>query len=196
VNPPKTAIREKGSKSIKIECNENPKENFTLGLTISAGGSFLKPLVITKGKTTRCLNKFKLTNDVIGTYTNKGWADEDCILIVLDQIADITKNEDSVLLLDQYGSHITRKVNEYAKLKNIIIKYVPIGLTSKYQPLDISINGILKDKAIQKYSNFIATNPDEIYTHAQCLQDILINKKEIKKGTIIKSFDCLKKIQK
>jgi len=169
-----------------------------LGLTISSGGAFLKPLVVTKGKSKRCLNKclnkFKLTDDVIGTYTHKGWADEDCILIVLDQIAKITKNEENVLLLDQYGSHITPKVNEYAKLKNIIIKHVPIGLTSKYQPLDISINGILKDKAIKKYSKFVASNPDKIYTHSQCLQDILINMKEIKKGTIVKSFDCLKKI--
>ena len=108
----------------------------------------------------------------------------------------ITNNEKSVLLMDQYGSHMIDKVNEYATSKNINIIHVPIGMTSKYQPLDVSINGILKCKAIKSCSKYIALNPNKLYTHAQCLKDFLINKKEIKKGTIIKSFDCLKKIEK
>ena len=62
------------------------------------------------------------------------------------------------------------------------------------KPLDICINSILKDKAIKSYSKFIASNPDQIYTHSKCLHDFLINKKEIKKGTIMRSFECLKKI--
>jgi hypothetical protein len=115
---------------------------------------------------------------------------------MLKQISKITKNEESLLLMDQYGSHITDKVKDYAILKNIIIKYVPIGMTSKYQPLDLSINGILKNKISEKYSKFISLNLDKKYDHAQCLQDILISLKEIKKRTIIKSFDCLKKIKK
>lgn len=117
-------------------------------------------------------------------------------MLILDQISKITKNEESVLLLDQYGSHITDKVTNYAKIKNIIIKYVPIGMTSKYQPLDVSINGILKNKISKKYAMFISTNLTKKYDHAQCLHDILVSLKEIKKGTIIKSFDCLKKDQK
>lgn len=196
LNPQKTAIRIKGAKEVKIEFNDNLKRSFTLGLTISLGGSFLKPLIIEKGKTERCLNKFKLTDKTNGTYTNKGWADENCIILIMDEISTITKNEKSVLLMDQYGSHMTDKVKEYAKTKNIIILYVPVGMTSKYQPLDVSINGILKCKAIRSCSKFTALNPNKSYTHAQCLQDFLINKKQIKKGTIIKSFECLKKIEK
>jgi len=117
-------------------------------------------------------------------------------LLILDQISKITKNEESVLLLDQYGSHITDKVTNYAKIKNIIIRYVPIGMTSKYQPLDVSINGILKNKLRKKYATFISLNLNKKYNHAQCLQDVLESLKEIKKGIIIKSFDCLKKIKK
>ena len=62
LNPQKTAIRIKGAKEVKIEYNDNLKRSFTLGLTISLRGSFLKPLIIEKGKTERCLNKFKLTD--------------------------------------------------------------------------------------------------------------------------------------
>ena len=88
---------------------------------------------------------------------------DNCILLILDQISKITKNEESVLLLDQYGSHITDKVTNYAKLKNIIIKYVPIGMTSKYQPLDVSINGILKNKISKKYATFISLKSSRIF---------------------------------
>ena len=181
VNPPKTAIRVKGQESTKIICNNNLKANFTLGLTISSGGAFLKPLLITNGKSKRCLNKFNLTHEIIGTYTNNGWADDECIIMILDQIASITNKEKSLLLMDQYGSHMTHKVKNHAKNKNINIIYVPVGMTDKYQPLDIQINGILKCKASKSYSKYIASNPNNTYSHSMCITDFLINKKEIKK---------------
>ncbi len=61
-------------------------------------------------------------------------------------------------------------------------------MTSIYQPLDVAINGILKCKASKIYSAFIALNPEKIYTHSQCLTDFLIIMKEIKKGSIMRSF--------
>ena len=190
-NPPKTAIRLKNSKYTKIKCSDNLKEGYTFGLTISKGGSFLKPLLITKGKSERCLKKYNLDDSIMGTYNKKGWADENCIIIILDQISHVTKNEQSLLLMDQYGSHKTQKVLDYAKSKNINILFIPVGLTAKYQPLDVSINGILKIKAIKLYSEFIALNPDKKYTHERCINNFLQIKKEINKGTIIKAFDCL-----
>src|SRR5580692_1926366 len=132
-NPPKTAVRVKGSKVTKIKCNDNLKENTTYGLIISKGGSFLKPIIIAKGKTKRCLKKYDVTNEIIGTYSNNGWADENCIILMLYHISLITKNEQSALLMDQYGSHMTKKVSDYAKLKNIKLLFIPIGMTDKYQ---------------------------------------------------------------
>ena len=45
----------------------------------------------------------------------------------------------------------------------------------------------------KSYSNFIALNPDKKYTYDKCINDFLKHKSEIKKGSIIKSFDCLKR---
>ena len=69
-------------------------------------------------------------------------------------------------------------------------------MTSILQPLDICINGIIKEKAIQKFSNFKAKNPNKKYKHNQCLIDILEIKKSICKKIIIGSFDCLKILPK
>lgn len=155
-------------------------------------GRFLRPIVIAKGATTRCLKKFKLNKNTIGTYTNSSWANDDCILILLDEIYRITKGENSALLLDKYDSHKTDKVKQYANSKNIHLIYVPEGMTPIFQPLDICINGIIKEKAIQKFSNFKAKNPDKKYIHDQCLIDILEIMHSITKKTIIGSFNCLK----
>ena len=88
INLPTTAIREKNSTVTKINYKGNNKDRFTLGLLISAGGAFLYPLLIAKGKTKRCLNKFNIDNkNVIGVNTINGWANDDCIILVLDQIS-------------------------------------------------------------------------------------------------------------
>ena len=149
-------------------------------------------MVVAKGKTKRCLYKFKLNDDTIGTYTKSSWVNDDCILILLDEIYLTTKGENSALLLDKHDSHKTDKVKNYADSKNIHLIYVPEGMTPIYQPLDICINGIIKEKAIQKFSNFKAKNPNKKYIHDQCLMDILGIIKSITKKTIISAFNCLK----
>jgi hypothetical protein len=188
------AIRCEGSDTTKIKCKENFRETFTLGLTISLGESFKKPIIVTKGKTNRCLKKFNLDNNVIGTYTKSSWANENVIFIVLDEIYKVTKGEKSVLLMDKFDSHTTDNVKQCANNKNIYLIYVPNGMTSIFQPLDIKINGIIKEKAIQKFSNFKANNPNKKYNHEQCLIDILEIIKSIFKKTIINAFKCLTEI--
>ena len=64
-------------------------------------------------------------------------------------------------------------------------------MTSVYQPLDVKINGIIKKKAVQKFTNFKINNPDNIYTHAQCIIDMSEILKNIKKETIINAFNCI-----
>lgn len=163
-----------------------------MGLTISLSGRFLKPIIVAKGKTKRCLMKYGLKSNTIGTYTKSSWVNENCIIILLDEIYKITSGEQSVLVMDKYDTHTTMKIKNYAKDKNIHIIYVPTGLTYKYQPLDIHINGIIKEKAIQKFSNFKAINPHIKYDHRQCIIDIMDIINSITKRVIIRSFDCIK----
>lgn len=118
------------------------------------------------------------------------------MLVLLDEIYRVTNGEKSVLLLDNYDSHKTEKIIESSKEKNIHLIFVPIGMTSIYQPLDICINGIIKKKAAEKYSSFKAKNPNQKYTHTQCLEDFLAIKKSISKKVIIRSFNCLKSDEK
>jgi signal recognition particle subunit SEC65 len=191
-NPPKTAIRLIGSECTKLDCKENLKEKTTIGLTISLGGSILKPLLITKGQTTKCLEKYDLTDEIIGAHSNKGWINSDCLKLILDQIVKKTKNEKSLLILDQYKVHKIDEIKLSAKEKNIDLLYVPTGMTYKYQPLDVKINGILKSKMSNRYVKYVTKDNKSKYTHSLYVKDLLGSLKELNKGTIIRSFDCLK----
>ena len=94
-------------------------------------------------------------------------------------------------MLDKQRSHLNKKVKNYARKKKIKLLYVPSGLTYKYQPLDVSINGIFKNKAIKMYSDFKSTYPDKKYTCKQCIIDVIKIKKSFKIKTIKNAFDCL-----
>ena len=121
----------------------------------------LIPILTAKGKTKLCLKKYDLDDtQMLGTYSNNGWTNNGIMKIVLEQIYKQTKGKKSALLLDQYSSHCSDFIKDEAKDKNIELIYVPIGLTSKYQPLDVLINGILKQKAKKLWREEIIKDPD------------------------------------
>ena len=98
---------------------------------------------------------------ILGTYNNNGWINNEMNRIVLDEIYNTTKGKPSALLLDQFTIHTDDFVKDEAKKRNIELIYVPKGLTSKYQPLDVLINGILKQKAKKLWRQEIIENPDK-----------------------------------
>ena len=108
----------------------------------------LIPILTAKGKTKLSLKKYDLNDTkIMGTYSNNGWVNNGIIKIALEQIYLNTKGKSSVLLLDQFSAHTDDFIQNEAKERNIKLIFVPKGLTYKYQPLDVLINGILKQKA-------------------------------------------------
>ena len=188
VNVSLTTIHFKKSGNAKININVNEKEGFTLTLIISASGIMLKPILTAKGKTTKCLKKYNLNDSILGTYSNNGWSNCGIMKIILEQIFIITKGKKSILLLDQFPSHTDKFVVKDAESKNIELIFVPKGLTYKYQPLDVLINGILKQKAKKMWRQEIVRNPNIKITNADAVKHFLKAKEEITSEIIIKSF--------
>jgi hypothetical protein len=136
----------KSDESISL-IQHRSKDGFTLALTVSASGNILKPLIIGKGKTTRCLRKFQLPDWIHGCYSKSGWMNESIMKNVIDDIFNETKGHESVLVVDKYKSHKKEEVIAYAKTKHITMLFVPSNLTYLRQPLDVSIYGVLKSKS-------------------------------------------------
>ena len=101
INIIQKTIKIKGDDNHKIKIGGNDKMGFTMLLIITASGKFLKPILVTKGKTKRSLNKFNLNDDIIGTYSNNGCVNNGILKIALKSIHEITKGKKSVLLLDK-----------------------------------------------------------------------------------------------
>ena len=128
INVSKTTIHIKGTDNAKIYVKNNEKEGVTAGLIINAAGEILKPIIIAKGKTKKCLNKYKLNNDnIIGTYSNNGWINNGIMKVVLDLINIKTNNNKACLLLDQFNAHTSESTKEYAATKNIELIFIPCG---------------------------------------------------------------------
>ena len=150
----------------------------------------LVPILTAKGRTERSLKKYELNkNDIIGTYSDNGWVNCGIINIALEEIYKNTKGKASVLLLDQFSSHTDDFIKEEAKKKNIKLIYVPKGLTYKYQPLDVMINGILKQKAKKLWREEIVKDPNIKITNANAVKHFLKAKDDITSDIIIKSFN-------
>ena len=136
INVYDTTIKIKGNKNLKIIPNGNHIESFSAVLTINAAGSFLKPIIIAKGTTNLCLKKFNCDNSIISTYSQNDWITKEILLI--------SHYQKSIIVLDQYRVHTTNYIKLEATKRNIRLVYIPIEMTSTYQPLDVSINEPLK----------------------------------------------------
>ena len=150
----------------------------------------LIPVLTAKGKTNLCLKKYDLDKTKIsGTYSNNGWVNNGIIRIILEEIYKNTKGKHSALLLDQFPVHTNDFIIDEAKKRNIELIHVPKGLTSKYQPLDVLINGILKQKAKKLWREEITKDPDIKITNADAVKHFLKAKDDITSEIIKKSFD-------
>lgn len=188
INVSLTTIHIKGEQS-KVNVLGNEKEGFTLTLIISYGGIMLIPILTAKGKTKNSLKKYKLNDEILGTYSNNGWVNNGIIVLALEEIYINTKGKSSVLLLDQFTIHTSEFVENEAKKRNIELIFVPKGLTSKYQPLDVLINGILKQKAKKLWREEIVKDPNIKITNEDAVKHFLKAKEDITSEIIKKSFN-------
>ncbi|MBS1736810.1 MAG: hypothetical protein JSS98_09455 [Bacteroidetes bacterium] len=135
-------------------------------------------------------------------YTKDGWVNEQIMLVILENIHKHSKDKNSTLILDQYSSHITEKIKDESKKKNIHLIYVPVGQTGKFQPLDVGINGPLKSSAKRLWKIERIADIENMLKHKGDIGDLkapnmndgirhllIAIKKVINKQIIIKSFN-------
>ena len=185
-----------GTENRKVCINTNLKDGFTSVLLVSANGDFMKPIIILKGKTERCLKKTGLNDDSImyRRYNNSGWIDNNVMNLILNQIYSISNGNRTALILDEYSVHTNDLVIKEAERLNIQLLFVPPGRTSTNQPLDVSINGALKSIGKRLIKEIFLSNPLGIPTIADAVKCLIEAKKSIRKETIINAFTiaCIK----
>jgi transposase-like protein len=151
----------KGTKRIEIISTGREKERITVALAVDIFNNIcLKPYVILKGKTLRCLKKFTPNANYTLAYQKNAWCTEDNFIELLSQLP---KDKKILLLLDNFSGHKTEKVMGFLKdnYPLVEIMLLPPNTTSILQPLDVGINKPFKTKIKQKYVTWLMDNYDQ-----------------------------------
>jgi hypothetical protein len=181
-------------------CKDQPKiknikkdHRFSIGCTITAAGKKLKPILVTVGKTDRCLEKYKdYQNDkrCILTNSDSGWFKEKQAIMMLDIIYEYTKGVKSLCILDVHSAHQTELFLSTAKSYNIQLLMVPEKLTWSLQPLDVKVNGPYK-RMMKTYWISKKYNEDNINYYPNLCDTILECYYRLPEKLIKDSFECM-----
>lgn len=190
LNGPIFSIGITGSDHRNVITGCDDKNGFTSVFIVSAGGIFHNPFVIIKGKTEKCLTKTKTTDNknIILKYSENGWINCDIIKSIFQYISGLACGKKCALILDSYSVHTDEIVKKYAKELDIDLIYVPSGRTPFNQPLDISINGVIKAMGSKLIREKYMENPLEKIKISDAIGCLLRVKNEINKKIIIDAF--------
>lgn len=146
--PANTTVDELGARSVSIRTTGHERANFTVVLTCMADGTKLPPLIIFKIKN---IPRGNFPPEVIIRANPKGWMNENEMLYWIENVwvrRERLSNPQSLLVLDSFSAHIVDSVKRRFGEKKTNIAVIPGGLTSRLQPLDVSVNKSFKSKVV------------------------------------------------
>jgi hypothetical protein len=186
-----SCIGKVGTESVQLSYGGNEKECWTFMPSITASGRRLRTIVCKTGKTERTFRNMTLPKDVVTHYNDSGWSDEEMIKKLINLVAidtGATKNQKTVLGLDCYWSHFTAPVKRLARKKNIILRILPPGMTSKAQPLDVSIFGGIKTRMRRLFRKFHIRTGGGHIPMAEAVQQFFASYYSFSKRSITSAF--------
>ena len=154
--PSNTTIEHSGSKTVSILSTGHERSNFTVVLACLADGTKLPPVIIFKLKK---VPREEFPDGVIIRANPEGWMNESEMLWWVENIwskrSRQGSNPRSLLVLDSFTAHKTVNVKNRFYEKNTNLAVIPGGLTSRLQPLDVSLNKPFKAKVRNLYNQWM-----------------------------------------
>ena len=152
--PFESIIEQKGVKQVNIKTSGYEKERISVILACTANGIKLAPLIIFKGQEGKRIEKELSAHKLVQNkriYVKcqpNSWCTTDIFKYWIKEIFlkyEYNIKSKCILVLDKAPSHFNDKIEEYMNNNAINYIYIPGGLTSKLQPLDISVNKSFKN---------------------------------------------------
>jgi len=148
----------RGVKFVPAKTTGNHKLRFTVVLSMTADGRKLPPMIIFKNL--KKVPKDKFPKKILVTVSPGGSMTTDLMKVFLQKVwrtrGRTVLRIPSVLILDSHRSHMTETVakgfKEEAKTE---LHFLPGGLTSILQPLDVYINKSFKSKLKKKWEDWL-----------------------------------------
>ena len=140
---------DRGSQNVQIRIDGDEKMTIAVLATISCDGVKWPLFILAKGKTSR-VEQSQL-GDIsfhISDHSQSGWMTVDTFMHYLSKLRDLARHSDPLhLVCDVYPAHRTFQVRKHAESLQIVLHFIPAGLTDQWQPLDCKVFGCLKATA-------------------------------------------------
>ena len=149
----------RGQENVQCCFTRDEKEAITAICGTTAAGDTLPVWIVCKGTTRLCEKRFREsthlrhhvdTGKLLITHSENGWVNTK---IACDYVNWLYSGmgEECLLLWDVFSAHKNEEVQELARELGIGMGYIPVGLTSRHQPLDKRIFGSLKSRARARF---------------------------------------------
>ena len=98
---------------------------------------------------------------IIVWFQTNGWMDTSLMQRYVDYLNDIrvknrTRENSAMLVYDSFRGHLEDSIKEKFRENGVYLAVIPGGLTSKCQPLDVSINKPFKDNLRKEWHSWMA----------------------------------------
>lgn len=192
-----------GEKRIGAAAQIDDKAGCTVLPTMDMTASrLLAPMIIFTGVFGATLmKKWQSYTESLVMFTEKHWMTAETFILYVAWLMDHFKGKRIGLIIDYAPSHCNAEMNKWINQLNeehavnntrIFIEWIDKGLTSVYQPGDISINKPLKDKIRESYHQYVSAIASENF---QAGQKIKVSRETLL-GFIEKAFASINQDQK
>src|SRR2546429_7798213 len=105
--------------------------------------------------------KEKMPPGVIVWFQTNGWMDTNLMQKYVDYLNDVrvrngTREDSAMLVYDLFRGHLEDSIKKRFRESDVYLAVIPGGLTSKCQPLDVSINKPFKDHLRKEWHSWMA----------------------------------------
>ena len=156
----------KGVKRVSISGIDD-KRQITLVLCGSMIGDFLPPQLIYKGKTKRSHPKTSLPRDWNVTHTGKHWSNKQTTIeyikeIIIPHVKSVRElhghstDKPALLIPDNFKGQSTDDGLWLLESNNIFVCFIPPNCTDRLQPMDLSVNKVVKNHLREKFESWYA----------------------------------------
>jgi hypothetical protein len=153
---------EKGSQGVQINIAGNEKDSLTVLATVRADRTKLPLVILAAGKTARV--EGSQLGDIgihFSDHSESGWTTTETFIRYLHWLRDTQYKDDLPLwlVLDCYSVHRDEAVKACAESLNIVLEFLPPGMTDSFQPLDRYVFGCMKAKCRRLFRMHVAWDP-------------------------------------
>jgi hypothetical protein len=155
----------KGTIRVEIKNTNMAKQRITVILGIDFKHNIvMKPFIIFKGKTTKCLKGIMLSDKYDLSYQKNSWCTSEQFILFLKTLP---RNEKILLIYDNFRGHLTQTITDFLGVEYPLVKVItlPPNTTPILQPLDVGINKPFKEHIKNKYIEWLIKYYDKNESH-------------------------------